>query len=741
MSTSFTRRDMLKASGALAAGSLAIGSLAVADEAPAADGASFDVRRRAAELNPQEPLATMANTQVPNIFTPWKMGSLELPNRIVKSAAGYIGVTSLGIDSPLFLDYLASLAKGGVALLYTDDFAELYDHFKAIPDVGKIVDWTPEQLAAIAETVHVNGGKIGYQLATMGLVYSGFEPDPTAMFQTSTCMDMTPEEIQDLIADTIKAAKTLQDAGFDCVEINAAGENTGQTFMSRARNKRDDEYGPQTIENRCRFVCEIVRGIKETCGADFPVQVLINGIEENDKLIGDSELFTTVEDNKEICKLLEEAGADSLHIRIGPCGQHVAEFAGDLFFTGYGIEGTTSYGTQFDFKRHWQGKLKADQSGLGVMTNVAAELKQAVSIPVGCVTYMDPARDPEFFDGLIESGAIDFMLMNRPLNVDTEYVNKLADGRLDEIRPCTRCMHCHWDANPDGSLKFGCRTLAAHPFRQATGQITGSYEPEPATEPKKVMVVGAGPAGMEAAVVAAQRGHEVTLYEKMGYLGGLLPFAAHVKGEHENLDVLNAYYARQLELLGVDVQTGVEVDAALVGEVAPDAVVWAVGATRDTLGLVSTAGTKVLGIDQVVGAEIADEVVIAGSNAQAVDLAMYLLAQGKHVSIVTPSDGSTTGHGHSYWVKTYTQPMLKALGCRLWTNASIAEVGEGTLTVRTSYGTNVEIACGALIEALDGLPTPIPEGLACDVHAVGDCNVPFNISEAILAGNQAARLI
>ena len=113
--------------------------------------------------------------------------------------------------------------------------------------------------------------------------------------------------------------------------------------------------------------------------------------------------------------------------------------------------------------------------------------------------------------------------MNRPLCVDPEYIHKLQDGRLDEIRPCTRCLHCHWDANDDGSLKFGCRTFAAHPNRIAGGQITGGYTPEPAAEPKKVMVAGSGPAGLEAAIVAAERGHEVTLYEKNGYIAACCP--------------------------------------------------------------------------------------------------------------------------------------------------------------------------------------------------------------------------
>lgn len=755
-STSGLSRRQFLTGSALTAGAVAALGItgcapqATSDTAPKAGDdslattgeASDGVRTHAAQLNPQQALPAVQNTTCPSLFSEWNMGSMTLPNRIVKSAAGYISVTSQGITGDLHMDHYAKLGAGGASVVYCDDFAELYDHFRAIADVGKFVDWTDDDLKAFAENIKAGGAKAGYQLATMGLMYSGFEPDPTAIFQSSDCMDMTAQEIQDLIADTINAAATLQRCGFDCVEINAAGENTGQTFMSRNRNKRDDDYGPQSYESRTRFVCEIVRGIKEKCGKDFPVQVLINGIEENDKAIGDSALFTTVEENIEMCKLIEAAGADSLHVRIGPCGQHVAEFAGDLYFTGTGIEGTTGYGTQFDFTRHWQGMLKADQSGLGVMVPVAAAIKKALSIPVGAVTYMDPARDPEYFESLIANGDLDFILMNRPLSVDYEYIHKLEDGRLDEIRPCTRCMHCHWDADDEGNLTFSCRTNAAHPFRFVTGQLEGGYDPEAAASAKNVMVVGAGPAGLEAARVAAERGHNVTLYEKKGAVGGLLEFAHNVKGQHENLDVLRNYFARQMEINNVEVVTGQEVTADFIKEQNPDAVILAVGGKRDTLGLTETAGTSIVGIDDFMMADIAEDVIVAGSNAQAIDTAMYLLAQGKHVQVVTPSPEVAIGSGHSFWVKTFTQPNMKALGVRFWPEAEIVSVGDGVVTVKNSAGLEHEIPCGTIVEALDCLPnTELANGLSMDVIPVGDCAAPRNIGDAICTGNAAARLI
>lgn len=703
---------------------------------------SVVVRQHAAKLNPQTEMEESPEGTCPSLFTEWQFGSLTLPNRIVKSAAGYIGVTSEGITGDLHLQHYAKLAQGGASIVYCDDFAELYEHFTADPSVGKFTEWTTDELTTFASNIKENGSYAGYQLATMGLMFSGFEEDPDALFQTSDCMDMTAEEIQDLISDTIKAAQTLQSCGFDCVEINAAGENVGQSFMSRNRNQRDDEYGPQSFENRTRFVCEIVRGIKEACGDDFPVQVLINGVEENDKTIGDNALFTTIEENKEMCKLIEEAGADALHIRIGPCGQHVAEFAGDLYFTGYGIEGTTGYGSQFDFERHWQGMLKSDQSGLGVITKVASAIREAVNIPVGAVTYMDPARDPEFFENLIANDELDFILMNRPLSVDYDYIHKLEEGRLDEIRPCTRCLHCHWDADEEGNTTFSCRTNAAHPYRFVTGALTGSYDPEPAETVKNVMVVGGGPAGMEAARVAAERGHNVTLYEKNGYLGGLLDFASTVKGQHENLTQFKNYLIRELEVTGVDVVLSQEVDAAFIEEQAPDAVIIAVGGTRDSSGLESTEGTTVVSIDDFVTVNIADDVVILGSNAQAIDMAMYLLAQGKHVQVVTPSAADAIGKGHSYWVKTFTQPTMKSLGVRFWPEASVTNVGDGSVTILTDTGVEVELPCGTVIEALDCLEnTSLADDLSMEAYTVGDCNKPYNIDEAICSANAAARSI
>lgn len=742
-----TRRGFLKGAAAITAGGvLSGGALAgCAPKAPieATAGASSDVaetsealrvRQAPALLNPQDTEYRSNTTDLATVFSSVSIGSLELSNRIVKSAAG----SDTQNNAEEIIAYYRNFAKGGVELIWVEDCADKFEHFPN--GRAKSLDEIP--LEGIAAAVHDEGAYIGYQISCMGIAFSGTKQDSSGAFASAVAGDMTREEIALVQQDSVAAALMLKNAGFDAVEINAAGNNIGQSFFSRMRNHRDDEYGPQSFENRARFVCEIIEGIKEACGADFTVQVLINGIEENDLTLGDSSLMTTVEENLEIAKYLEQAGADSLHVRLGPLGMHVCQFASDLYFTGYGIDGTTAYGTQFDFSRHWEGKIIGDYSGCGMMLDVAHEFKQAVRIPVGTVTYMDPAHAPDLFEAALADGKVDFLLMNRPLTVDPSYVVKLKEGHLDEIAPCTRCMHCHFDTDESGAVYEHCRVNACtqRAFREPMPE---GFELAQASQEKNVMVVGGGPAGMEAARVAALRGHRVTLYEKSGSVGGLLDFAHAVKGPHENLQDLRAYLKRQLELANVEVIVNREVDAVLVKEQDPDAVIVAVGGERDSLGLSATSGTSVVPITDFLTADIGETVAIVGSNAQAVDVALRLVAEGKHVTMITPDGMEQFGKGQSNWVRTFVKPPLLARGMRIWPHAQITSVGDGEISFSGETGAELTIPCSTVIEAMDMLPnTALADSLSdIETHAIGDCSKPWNIADAIAAGNLTARSI
>jgi 2,4-dienoyl-CoA reductase-like NADH-dependent reductase (Old Yellow Enzyme family)/thioredoxin reductase len=740
---SISRRDFLKGAFATAATAVvttSLPSVAFADDK--ANEAPQTVPSEPVPLNPQDyniAECTIEDFSKSEFFKPWKFGPLTVNGKLIKSAAGSNYLP--GVSPEEVADEYGTFARNGIALVWVEDFVNLYSKYPALYKV-LTRETCEEHLKQLTTAVHDAGGLVGYQLSQMGAQYSGFDPAEHEQFAGAEAQDLTKEEIAAVIEEFADSALFLKEHGFDAVEINAAGNNIGQAFLSRNRNKRTDEYGPDTPENRARFVTEMIQKIHELCGDDFPVQVLINGIEEMDKNIGQNYLMTTVAENKAICKILEDAGAASLHVRIGPCGQHVAEFAADMYFTGYGIDGTTGYGTQFDFSRHFQGKLRANHGGYGLMLDVAKELKSAVSIPVGTVCCLDPARFPDYFSQALEDGCCDFMLLTRPLQVDPEYAQKLKENRRDEIAPCTRCMHCHFDYDEQGNFYEHCRVNAAHMRAHKEAMPEGRI-PNKTENPRKVMVIGGGPGGMEAARIAAQAGHDVTLYEKNGYLGGLLIFANAVKGPHENLDNLRKYLIRQLEVKGVNVVTGKEVDTAFIQSEAPDVVILAAGGKRDTLGLKSTAGTNVVAMDDLMSAEIGQNVVIVGGNAQAVDTAMYLLAKGKNVQIVTPEDSALLGKGHSNWVKTFEVPAITAKGARIWQNATVKSVGDGEVVIDGGYAVEQTIACDTVIEAMDMLPNKdVLDGLTgIETYAVGDCEHPFNIAEAINNANLVARYL
>lgn len=741
---SISRRDFLKGAFATAATAVvttSLPSVAFADD-KAAEVTTQTVPSEPVPLNPQDyniAECTIDDFSKSEFFKPWKFGPLTVNGKLIKSAAGSNYLP--GVSPEEVADEYGTFARNGIALVWVEDFVNLYSKYPALYKV-LTRETCEEHLKQLTTAVHDAGGLVGYQLSQMGAQYSGFDPAEHEQFAGAEAQDLTKEEIAAVIEEFADSALFLKEHGFDAVEINAAGNNIGQAFLSRNRNKRTDEYGPDTPENRARFVTEMIQKIHELCGDDFPVQVLINGIEEMDKNIGQNYLMTTVAENKAICKILEDAGAASLHVRIGPCGQHVAEFAADMYFTGYGIDGTTGYGTQFDFSRHFQGKLRANHGGYGLMLDVAKELKSAVSIPVGTVCCLDPARFPDYFSQALEDGCCDFMLLTRPLQVDPEYAQKLKENRRDEIAPCTRCMHCHFDYDEQGNFYEHCRVNAAHMRAHKEAMPEGRI-PNKTENPKKVMVIGGGPSGMEAARIAAQAGHDVTLYEKNGYLGGLLIFANAIKGPHENLDNLRKYLIRQLEVKGVNVVTGKEVDTAFIQSEAPDVVILAAGGKRDTLGLESTTGTNVVAMDDLMSAEIGQNVVIVGGNAQAVDTAMYLLAKGKNVQIVTPEDSTLLGKGHSNWVKTFEVPAITAKGARIWQNATVKSVGDGEVVIDGGYAVDQTIACDTVIEAMDMLPNKdVLDGLSgIETYAVGDCEHPFNIAEAINNANLVARYL
>lgn len=726
-------------------------SSASGTSASASSGATATGTSVWAQLNPQDYNYTtnsITDWSKTKLFTEMNIGSVTFHNRMIKSAA-----TSGTInDAAQMVPFYHNLAQGGVGGIFIEGGYKIFDHLDTSEwsyttdgseDTRLTLDESPT--AAVVEEIHNNGVPCFAQIKTGGLGAPEYKWDNLPATGTNhNTSELSDANIQLFIQDVVSCAEKYHSYGVDGIELNCGGDNVWAWFLSRFRNDRpaDDPYGPGSIENRIRIVAECISGIKEKCGQDFPVQILLNGVEENDDPVGSSSLASSVEEVSLICEALEAAGADSLELRLGVFGNHDAQFMNDGYFGGYGINGSNSFGSFFDFSKHFGGYLDASHSGCGLMLGAAAEVKKHVSIPVGAVTYMDPAHAPDFFEKALEDGMVDFFFMNRPLgNADPDYPNKLKEGRIDEIRPCCHCLHCAGDFGNHLGVLEGCRVNVCK-GRAFTPLMPEGYDLPAGDGKKNVMVIGGGPAGMEAARVCAERGYTVTLYEKSS-MGGLLDFAASVKGPHENLEQLRNYFVHILDVDGVTVKTGTEVDADFVRQQKPDVVFVATGGLREDLDVEGTSSTPVVSITNFMMTDLGENVLVTGFNAQALDTALRLTAEGKKVSMVAPDPEAMLGKGQSRGMKSFVLPGLRATGCRIFPSSSIKSIGDGEVTISSEVtGVETTIACDAVVNASDMVPnTALTDALSgeFDVHAVGDCADPWDIQAAIATANLAAR--
>lgn len=720
-------------------------------------------------LNPQEDFSKNERNYE-SIFSPLQIGGITLKNRLVKSCAGSEMQKSSEWPDDSSMNFYEQFCQGGVGMICfessnvipkpTDAAAEVIpgameessEDAGGIPILG-ILDISDDAgipaHQAIADNIHQYDVPVIAQMYDMTMAGGG-SSTKAEMTKLETSFNpgimQTTEEVQAEQKHFIEAAIRYYKAGFDGIELNCSCNHYFSTYLSRFNNtERTDQYSGETIENRARIVTEIIEGIRKEVGDDFIIQVLYSGIEENVSELGDNSLCTTIDEGCEFAKLFEKAGASSLHIRSQAYGHHCGGFMPDVLH--YFEHGDTGYHSVIDYSKHFNGVLLGQYNGVGALLDVAARIKTNVSIPVGVVGCMDPRLAPDLLDQAIADGKADFFLMTRPLMADPAIAKKLEEGKRDEVAPCAHCMTC-FVAPFDFGMPMYCRVNPAI-TRAYSEDMPEGYEPLPCETPKDVMVVGSGPAGMEAARIAAQRGHHVALYEKKDELGGLMGTVQKIKGPHEGINDHRDYLKRQIELYGVEVSLNQEVDAFFVESKNPDIVVVATGGlahSEDSLA----SHPEVLNMQDIESSldgngllSVGEKIVIIGAQFQACEIAAHLARQGKSVTMLNPGPENEIYMNGATWPRIMGKAWLKTKGVKIYNEVEIQEVTDNKIVFNVSYMQDISVDFDNIIQAsplsadkefVDSISS------VCDVvYSVGDCYSPNNIAAATAKANITAR--
>lgn len=695
----------------------------------------------------------MANKKFQKLLEPGYIGPVKTRNRMVKTGAAmlYWHEDDLKVISRMMAFYEA-LAKGGVGLLIVESptvdfpFGRRWQQRYRIDD-DKYINGLQE----LVKMIHSYGCPTFMQMNHDGPWQTMWGPKPivpgppiaSSQVTLNSPMDfhnemprqLSIEEIKQLVDKFAGAAVRAQKAGFDGIDINAGSSHLLHNFLSPYWNRRQDLYGGSR-ENRARFLTDIVHEIKNRLGKDFPISVCINGIEVG-KVMGipDDKCITT-DDSMETAKLLQEAGADAIHVRSHWLGRHTSSFLTDSLFY---PEPPVPLGT---FPRVYD----SSRWGAGANLRLAFGFKKELSIPVMTVGRLGP----ELGELALQEGQADFIGMTRRLLADPELPNKIMSGRLDDIAPCTACTTCI-DA---GHIKR-CRINAA----LGTDDLWTHTRVE---KKKKILVVGGGPAGMETARVAAIKGHEVTLYDKSSVLGGSLSLAAFIKGlEIEDIPSIIRYLKTQINKLGVQVKLGVEVTEPLIRELKPDAVILATGGipvAPDIPGINSRKVMKAADLHRRVKPylnrfgpgfmnrmmkiwmPVGKRVVVIGGAIQGCELAEFLSKRGRKVTIV--DTGEIRGEGMIHHLQQQLFYWFEKKGVVLMSGVKLEEVTSEGLTLLDKEGKRQTIQADTIIPALPLSPNTAMieklKNIVPEVYAVGDCRQPQLIVDAIADGSRTA---
>lgn len=519
------------------------------------------------------------------LFEPIEINGCTIPNRLAVPAMVVSLCTEEGYATERYVKYHEEKAKGGYGLIITEDYA-VNRHAGGYKYVaGLYRDDQIEGHKKMTDAVHAHGSKVFCQIYHAGRqsssdVNGGVQPMAPSPMPSPWNREMpralTVDEIHQIVADFGSTAARAKKAGFDGIEIHGGNGYLIAGFMSFYENKRTDEYGG-CFTNRMRFVHEVYDSVRAAVGPDFPVTIRFSAIEEtvSGRAIAESRM---------IAKLFEEWGFDAINCSNGVYSSHIA------------------------------GQVSTSFSPNAWTINNAVELKKVVSIPVLGVNRIN---DPMMADQLIDMGYCDLVGMARGSLADPHLPNKAREGRLDEINYCIGCMQ---GCTPATTQQIPVRCLV-NPSVGREYELT--YEQ--VENPKRVLVIGGGVAGMQAAIAAAKRGHDVTLWEKSQELGGQFVSAAYPPAKGNYITYV-CYLRGEVERNGVKVEFGKAADADAVRAFGADKVILATGGRPKVPALPGVDCGNVLYPEQILLGEANPEgrIYILGGGSNGVETAAHL---------------------------------------------------------------------------------------------------------------------
>ena len=667
------------------------------------------------------------------LFTPWKIGNVEIKNRIVLCPMG--GTSLFGWMEPNHFDkeaanFFLERAKNNVGLI--------------IPGIAPIKDmilgkWLYkgkkkfEKLKEFMAEIHKTGAKLFVQLTAgfgrsfaittplklllknkvIGAIakpiidasYMCASPSelPSRWAEDVTCRALTVKEIQKMIYAFAETARLCKEADVDGVEVHAVHEGyLLDQFTMPYTNKRTDEYGG-SFENRYRFPVEIVKAIKEKCGADFPVSLRYS-VQSKTKdfcvgaLPGETdytEIGRDMAESERAAKYLQDAGYDMLNADNGT----------------------------YDA---WYWAHPPAYMPKNCNLDDVAHIKKFVDIPVVCAGRMEP----EVGAKAIEDGRIDALGVARQFLTDGEWITKLMRGDEEDIQPCICCHNaCFAMAHYKGVANDESLSEVMHMARCALNPRTmqmGKYDIVPAEKPKTIAVIGGGVGGMEAARIATLRGHKVTIYEKTDRLGGVFIAAAAPSFKEKDRELIE-WYRRQIAKLGIEVKYNTEIKD--VSSLAEDEIIVATGAKARRLS-VPGSERAIEAIDYLEGAEVGDNVVVIGGGLTGCEIAYDLYLKGKKPTIVEMKNDLIAVRGVCLANSSYLRDFFNWKKVPVMLESKVAKIGDGSVTVTDNSGNATEIPADSVIVSVGYTPAPIAKR-GGRVHVVGDANSVGNLRTVV----------